>query len=377
MNMDQSFTRYQRQMSLKGFGKTAQQKLFNAKVLVVGAGGLGCPALSYLTGAGIGTIGIIDDDIVTLENLHRQTIYSTSDIGFSKAEIASNILQELNPEISIISYQLRLITSNCIDIFSEFDIILDCTDNFATRYMINDACVLLGKALVSGAVSQFEGQVAIFNSTNNLLEEPVNYRDLFPDPPQAGEVKNCAELGVLGVLPGIIGIIQAGEVIKLITGIGTPLVNRLLTYNLLNNQTYELILTKGQTISSKAPENITEFLKTDYEWFCGNQHGSFDIDIYQFDEILDTGNALVIDVREKDEVPEVSEFSYLNIPLSELKINSIKSEKDTIIFFCQTGKRSTEAAKFLKTENNKLKTLYSLHGGIINWKKNSKRSKHD
>jgi adenylyltransferase/sulfurtransferase len=350
----------------------SQQKLLEAKVLVVGAGGLGCPALLYLAGAGIGTIGIIDDDVVSLENLHRQTIYSTTDIGLSKVACAAAKLKVLNPDISILPYSLRLSVQSCLDIFPSFDIILDCTDNFATRYMINDACVLLGKPLVSGAVSQYEGQVAIFNWQSDKYEEAVNYRDLFPDPPNSGEVMNCAEAGVLGVLPGIIGSIQAGETIKLITGIGEPLINRLFTYNLLNNQTYDLVLSKNALHHTTAPGSIEAFLQTDYEWLCGNVQQTLEIDVDIFDKMIESGNTIIVDVRELDEHPPVTEFPHLKVPLSQLNKSLSDLKEETIIFFCQAGSRSMKAAQLLSAENGISKNIYSLQGGIINWKKNSK-----
>jgi adenylyltransferase/sulfurtransferase len=364
-------------MILKDFGAEAQQKLLDAKVLVIGAGGLGCPALLYLAGAGIGTIGIIDDDVVSLENLHRQTLYTMADIGFSKATVAAEKLQALNPDISITPYTLRLSTETCLRIFPSFDLILDCTDNFATRYMINDACVLQGKPLVSGAVSQFEGQVAIFNWRTANEDEPVNYRDLFPEPPKSGEVLNCAEAGVLGALPGIIGSIQAGETIKLLTGIGEPLINRLFTYNLLNNQTYELILSKNKNAHPSAPVNKEAFLQTDYEWLCGNITQALEIDVDIFDDMLDSGNTIIVDVREDNEYPPVTEFPHLKVPLSQLDKSFNQESAENIIFFCQAGSRSLQAAQRLSAEQGIAKNIYSLQGGIINWKKNSKRISHD
>ncbi len=252
MNDQNLYERYHRQIILPEFGEEGQQKLFLAKVLVIGAGGLGCPALQYLTAAGIGTIGIVDDDTVALNNLHRQVLYSVNDIGLSKAERATKILQQLNPEIKIVAYNERLHNQNALTLFDEYDIIIDGTDNFSTRYMINDACVLLNKPLVYGAISQFEGQVSVFK---NGKEDDVNYRDIFPDPPKEGEVLNCAEAGVLGVLPGIIGTMMANETIKLITGIGEPLVNQLFTYNALNNQVYQLSLSSRRETRSLIPKD--------------------------------------------------------------------------------------------------------------------------
>src|SRR6266498_4667320 len=252
MDKKELYERYQRQIILPEFGEEGQQKLLKAKVLVIGAGGLGCPILQYLAAAGIGIIGIMDDDVVALNNLHRQVLYSVNDIGSSKAYRAANILSQLNPKIKIIPYNERLTVQNALSLFNEFDIIIDGTDNFSTRYMINDACVLLNKPLVYGAISQFEGQVSVFRNKN---EENVNYRDIFPDPPREGEVLNCAEAGVLGVLPGIIGTMMANETIKLITGIGEPLIDQLFTYNALNNQVYQLNLSARKETRSLIPKD--------------------------------------------------------------------------------------------------------------------------
>jgi len=203
------YERYNRQLILKEFGEPAQQKLLQAKVLVVGAGGLGCACLQYLAAAGLGSIGIIDNDKVALHNLHRQVLYTVNDIGLPKAEQAARSLRQLNPDIDIRAFNERLTVHNAIGLFREYDIIIDGTDNFSSRYMINDACVLTGKPLIYGAVSKFEGQAAIFNCSISPQERPGNYRDLFPQPPAPNEIDNCAEAGVLGVLPGIIGTMQA------------------------------------------------------------------------------------------------------------------------------------------------------------------------
>src|SRR6266496_5267611 len=203
--MNVQYERYQRQILLKEFGEAGQQKLQQAKVLVIGAGGLGCPALQYLAAAGVGTIGIVDNDVVTLTNLHRQILYSTDDIGYPKTERATFKLHQLNSDITITPYNFRLTNKNALNIISDYETIIDGTDNFSTRYMINDACVLMNKPLVYGAISQFEGQVAIFNFRRNENDETVNYRDLFPNPPKEDEILNCEEAGVLGVLPGIVG----------------------------------------------------------------------------------------------------------------------------------------------------------------------------
>lgn len=359
-----SYERYHRQMILKNFGEAGQQKLLQAKVLVVGAGGLGCPALQYLAAAGIGTIGIVDGDTVSLSNLHRQILYTVKDIGLPKAACAAAVLQNINPEIKIIAYAERLTIKNALAIIDTYDIIIDGTDNFSSRYMINDACVLLNKTLVYGAVSQYEGQVAIFNHNSN---GSVNYRDLFPQPPQENEVMNCATAGVLGILPGIIGTMQANDTIKLLTGIGKPLINRLLTYNALNNQIYELELFARPETRSLIPENKNVFEKTDYDWLCGATKESYEIDPVFFDELLASGNIDVVDVRETDEIPLIEEFMNHKIPLHQLQNNLSLLKSDIIITFCQSGKRSLQAAKELMAVFGTTKKIFSLHGGIIQW----------
>jgi adenylyltransferase/sulfurtransferase len=368
MDSSISYERYHRQLILQDFGEAGQQKLLQAKVLVIGAGGLGCPALQYLTAAGVGTIGIVDDDTVSLSNLHRQILYSVNDIGLSKAEKAAEALRKLNPEIKIIVYPERLTTQNALSILDTFDIIIDGTDNFSSRYMINDACVLLDKTLVYGAISQYEGQVTIFNSKKNETGVAVNYRDLFPNPPKENEVLNCAEAGVLGVLPGIIGAMQANETIKLVTGIGKPLINRLLTYNALSNQLYELELSARQETRSLIPENKEAFEKMDYNWLCGSTVEQNEIDGNFFNDLLATGGIDVIDVREPGEIPAVKEFAFLHIPLNMLEEKIALIQSNTVVVYCQSGIRSLKAAKQLTAIFGASKKIYSLRGGIIQWK---------
>jgi len=363
-----SYERYQRQMILKNFGETGQQKLLQAKVLVIGAGGLGCPALQYLAAAGIGTIGIVDDDVVVLSNLHRQILYTVKDIGSSKAATAATVLQNINPEIKIIAYAERLTTQNAFSIIAAYDIVIDGTDNFSSRYMINDACVLLNKTLVYGAVSQYEGQVAIFNHKKNKADTAVNYRDLFPHPPKENEVLNCAAAGVLGVLPGIIGTMQANETIKLITAIGKPLINRMLTYNALNNQMYDMELLAGAATRSLIPENKNAFEATDYEWLCGAAIEVPEIDCTFFDALLAAGDIDVIDVREMDETPAIEEFAHHKIPLNQLQQNICLIKTGSVVTICQSGKRSLEAAKQLMAIFGAAKNIYSFRGGIIQLK---------
>ena len=366
MSNTKSYERYHRQTILPGFGEEGQQKLLKAKVLVVGAGGLGCPILQYLTAAGVGTIGIIDDDVVALNNLHRQVLYSVNDIGFPKAERAVDILGALNPQLKMIAYNERLTTQNALQLFECFDIVIDGTDNFSTRYMINDACVLLKKPLVFGAISQFEGQVTVFR---NESDDDVSYRDIFPDPPKEGEILSCAEAGVLGVLPGIIGTMMANETIKLITGIGATLANQLLTYNALTSQVYHFSLSPAVGTRPLAPKNQSEFLNTDYEWLCASAVTGEEIDADTFNGLIEKRNVDVIDVREPHELPEVNEFQNIRIPLAHLINKTREIKSDTVVTFCQTGNRSLHAAKILKGIFGEKKEVYSLRGGITEWKK--------
>ena len=369
MDKKKLYERYQRQIILPEFGEEGQQKLLQAKVLVIGAGGLGCPVLQYLAAAGIGTIGIVDDDEVALNNLHRQVLYSVNDIGLSKSERAAQILGQLNPGIQIIPYSERLTVQNALILFEEFDIIIDGTDNFSTRYMINDACVLMNKPLVYGAISRFEGQVSVFNFKRNENDEAVNYRDLFPNPPKEDEVLNCEEAGVLGPLAGIIGTMMANETIKLITGIGDPLANQLLTYNSLNNQVYQFALSARKGTRSLMPENEAAFLQTDYEWLCSSQRKESEIDPDAFMGLIAKGNVDVIDVREPGEMPAVNDFSNFKIPLAKLSENASLIKSDTIVAFCQSGQRSLRAVKILSSIFGEDKKIYSLRGGIVEWKK--------
>ncbi len=363
------YERYQRQMILKELGEAGQDKLIKSKVVVIGAGGLGCPALQYLAAAGVGMIGVVDDDVVSLSNLHRQVLYNMNDIGFPKAECALKKLRSINNEIIVNAYNERLVNSNALDIIGQYDLVIDGTDNFSSRYMINDACVLLGKPLIYGAISKFEGQVAVFNGIGKGAERSTNYRDLFPVPPGDDEVFNCAEEGVLGVLPGIIGLMQANEAIKLITGIGRPLLNRLITYNALDNSMYELNLSVDRDARSNGPADKPSFLKTDYEGLCTTSLHRLEIEPAQFEKLIDNKFAIIIDVREKGELPRVVEFNHVQIPMDKLMTNQLLLDASEIVLFCQTGKRSLKAAKWLSDAFRETKGIYSLKGGIVNWKK--------
>lgn len=359
--------RYQRQISLKELGEQGQQKLKDARVLVVGAGGLGCPALLYLAGAGVGKLGIVDFDLVSLSNLHRQILFSVNDIGLSKALRAGEILEQINPDIEIIVFNEKLGNLNTLEILSDHDIILDGTDNFASRYLINDACVLLNKTLVYGAISRFEGQVSVFNSPLSV-DKAVNYRDLFPEAPSDGEVLNCEEAGVIGVLPGIIGTMMANETIKLITGIGEALINRLLTYNALNNHFYDMDLSALSENQKLMPSDTDEFRTFNYEWFCTTS-SVHELRHEEFELILKDPDIQVIDIREADEEALITEFNHIKIPLSQLKNQIPDIHAETIVLFCQSGKRSAGAAELLTKHFVKSKKIYSLKGGISAWQK--------
>ena len=369
MNHPDKYQRYQRQMLLKEFGIAGQEKLLRAKVLVVGAGGLGCPALQYLAAAGVGTIGIVDYDLVEISNLQRQILYSVNDIGKTKAEIAAEKLKSLNPEIQIQAYQIKLENHNALDLISLYDIVIDGTDNFSTRYLINDACVLLNKPLVYGAVLQFEGQVAVFNLADIDTNIKTNYRDLFPKPPSPSSTLSCSEAGVLGVLPGIIGVMQASETIKIITGLGKPLCNTIVSYNALNNLFYEFSISPSEKAAALIPKNKKAFLDFNYDWFCGISSGNHEITTAEFEKLRASEKITIIDVREEGELPSVDEFTFIQIPLIQFKeaVPEI-SPKNKIIIFCQSGIRSLTAAKLLN-EEFKGYHAYSLKGGIIEWKK--------
>jgi molybdopterin/thiamine biosynthesis adenylyltransferase/rhodanese-related sulfurtransferase len=331
--------RYNRQIILSEVGPAGQHKLANAKVLVVGAGGLGCPILQYLAAAGIGTLGIIDFDVVEMSNLHRQILFGTSSLGKNKAEAAKHRLEDLNPEISIIAYAEKLTHQNALELISNYDIVVDGTDNFETRYLINDACVINNKPLVFGSIYKFEGQVSVFN-----YQSGPSYRCLFTNPPQKNAVPNCAEIGVLGVLPGIIGNFQANEVLKMILGIGKVLSGQVLCYNALTSQTSILKINKSEA-------QIEKVLKKKHIFHLKQLDSHCDIrsEVISINEIANLESAQFIDVREAHEQPKVEGLQIIYIPLNQLETNhnQIDTSKD-IYIFCQSGIRSQQAVSALK-----------------------------
>lgn len=359
--------RYKRQIIIPEFGEKAQLKLENAKVLVIGAGGLGCPALNYLAAMGIGNIGIVDDDFVSLSNLHRQILYTTNDIGFPKAEIAAKRLTAINPMVRVTAHQTQIKKQNALEIIKDYDMIFDGTDNFESRYLINDACALLQKPLIFAAVSDFEGQLAIFNQEDENGRR-CNYRDLFPVPPRKGTVKNCAENGVIGVLPGIIGTMAATELIKLFTGIGKPLVNKLLHYNALTCEQYCIQINEAHNYL--APKTEHDFLNWRYETEKLMEDGCKEIDDKQMSALQAKQSTLCIDVREFHEVPPLDPKVFKQVPMSEL--DSFLQEdilEKNIIIVCQHGIRSMAAAEAFQEKYGSKKHIYSLKGGVVKWKR--------
>ncbi len=372
MSLLKNNNRYDRQIRLKEFGQTAQDNLNRAKVLVIGAGGLGCPALQYLSAAGVGTIGIVDFDRVELSNLQRQILFNMEDIGKLKAESAAAKISALNPEIQVHVYSFKITNQNALDIIVEYDIVIDGSDDFATRYLVNDACVLLNKSLVYGAVLRFEGQIGVFNVSNLSTGTKTNYRDLFPVPPALLSNISCNELGVLGVVPGIIGTMQAAEAIKILTNIGNPLSNKILTYDVLKNEFYEFQITENKGHSHQIPKDRTEFQAYNYEWFCSTLEPSLEINSTEFNQMRLNEELTIIDVRELYEQPVELEFPVIRIPLSrwEEDLHMI-STNHKIVVVCQSGVRSLAAVKKLKVLFPD-QYIYSLQSGIHALKNNDK-----
>ncbi|WP_299551234.1 molybdopterin-synthase adenylyltransferase MoeB [Seonamhaeicola sp.] len=345
--------RYNRHIILSEIGPEGQDKLSKARVLVVGAGGLGCPVLQYLTAAGIGTIGIIDFDTVELSNLQRQVLFGDSSLGANKATAAKKRLEDLNGDIKINAYPEALTYQNALELFNQYDIIVDGSDNFETRYLVNDACIITNKPLVFGAIYKFEGQVSVFNYQNG-----PSYRCLFPNPPQKDAVPNCSEIGVLGVLPGIIGSMQANEVIKLILGIGTVLSGKLLCYNSLTNQTSTLKINRNDTVINEVLNTQANFKGRVLNINCETD------ELVSIQKIINKEHIQIIDVREIHEQPKVDELPVASMPLSSLQNNlALLNNNKEKYFFCQSGVRSKKAVDFLKEEG--ITNCYSIQEGAM------------
>jgi sulfur-carrier protein adenylyltransferase/sulfurtransferase len=359
--------RYSRHLIMPEVGMAGQLKLKTAKVLCIGAGGLGSPLALYLGAAGIGTLGVVDFDVVDYTNLQRQIIHTTADVGRKKLDSAAEKLKAINPFLNIRKFDTRLSSANALDIFREFDIIADGTDNFPTRYLVNDACVLTGKPNVYGSIFRFEGQASVF-----ATEQGPCYRCLYPEPPPPGLVPSCAEGGVLGILPGLVGVIQATEAIKLILGQGDPLIGRLLLVDALGMKFRELKLRKNPDcpVCGTHP-TIKELI--DYNEFCGIrgeetpvEATSSDMEVEELKRRLDAGDDLfVLDVREPHEYQICNINGYL-IPLGELpkRVGELDPKRE-IVAHCRSGVRSAKAADFLRQSG--FSRVHNLTGGILAW----------
>jgi molybdopterin/thiamine biosynthesis adenylyltransferase/rhodanese-related sulfurtransferase len=366
---NEEIMRYSRHLIMPEVGMEGQLKLKRAKVLCIGTGGLGAPLGLYLAAAGVGKIGLVDFDAVDLTNLQRQILFGTSDIGRPKIEAATDRLRNLNPDIEIDRFETRLRSENALDILKEYDIVVDGTDNFPTRYLVNDACVILGKPNVYGSIFRFEGQITVFGAPGGPC-----YRCLYPEPPPPGLVPSCAEGGVLGVLPGIVGAIQAAETLKLIISKGEPLIGRLLLFDALAMRFRELKLRKDPKCLV-CGEHPTIKKLIDYDQFCGirgeesvspAQRTVPEIAPRELKSRLDRGDDLfILDVREPHEYQICNIGGHL-IPLGDLsrRVNELDSSRE-IVAHCRSGKRSAEAVEFLRSAG--FRKVLNLKGGILAW----------
>ncbi|HLY42215.1 MAG TPA: molybdopterin-synthase adenylyltransferase MoeB [Terracidiphilus sp.] len=362
--------RYSRHLILPEVGMEGQQRLKAAKVLCVGTGGLGSPLAFYLAAAGVGTLGLVDFDVVDASNLQRQIIHSTKDIGRKKLDSAAEKLIALNPALNVVKHETMLSSGNALDILKDYDVVADGTDNFPTRYLVNDACVLLGKPNVYGSIFRFEGQASVF-----ATEDGPCYRCLYPEPPPPGLVPSCAEGGVLGILPGLVGIIQATEAIKLILGKGSPLIGRLLLVDALNMRFRELKLRKNSDcpVCGEHP-TVTKLI--DYQQFCGivpeskqekaMKNGVPQLTVQELKRKLDAGEkVLVIDVREPHEY-QIANIGGKLIPQNEVpqRLGEIDRNREVVVH-CLSGGRSQRIAEFLKQSG--YENVSNLAGGIRAW----------
>ncbi len=362
--------RYSRHLIMPEVGVEGQRKLKAAKVLCIGAGGLGSPAAMYLAAAGVGTLGLVDFDVVDFSNLQRQILHGTPDVGRSKLASARDRLNALNPNVTIESHEIALSSQNALELFEPYDVILDGTDNFPTRYLVNDACVLLGKPNAYGSIFRFEGQASVFATKGGPC-----YRCLYPEPPPPGLVPSCAEGGVLGVLPGIIGVIQATEALKLIMNVGEPLIGRFLIFDALRMKFRELKLRKEPDCPVCGTHATIKQL-IDYEQFCGVTpaapepvavNTATEITSVELKQRLDRGDALrIVDVREPNEYQINRIPGSVLIPLGDVpKRQNELDPNDEIVVHCKMGTRSAKAADFLRSVG--FKWVLNLKGGILDW----------
>lgn len=353
--------RFDRQVILPGFGLESQQKLQTSNVLVIGAGGLGCPILLYLSASGVGKIGIVDGDFVSISNLNRQVLYGDTDLGKPKAETAGELLRQKYQDIEIEIHNEFLTTSNALEILVKYDLILDGTDNFETRYLINDAAVLLKKPLIFGAIYAHEGQIMVFDSSK---KNGTNYRDLYPNPPAASEIPNCDQTGVLGILPGMVGVMMAAEAIKFLTGYAPCLENKVLYYNGLNHQSYTVGFISNPTSRQKIPDTFESFKARDYSLFCAR-----DLSVdwgFALDQLKNGG--VLVDVREVSEMPKLDLSGVISMPYNLIFSSPQMLQDSALIFlFCQSGVRSLKAVSELK-KSFPGKSIHSIKGGISAFK---------
>jgi molybdopterin/thiamine biosynthesis adenylyltransferase/rhodanese-related sulfurtransferase len=368
---NEEIARYSRHLIMPEVALDGQKKLKQARVLTIGAGGLGAPLAMYLAAAGVGTLGVVDFDVVDESNLQRQIIHGTSDVGRPKMESASDRIKDINPNVNVEGFEEPLSSENALEIFEDYDVIVDGTDNFPTRYLVNDACVLSGKPNVYGSIFRFEGQASVF-----YAEEGPCYRCLYPEPPPPGLVPSCAEGGVLGILPGAIGTIQATETVKLILGIGEPLIGRLLLYDALGMSFREMKLRKDPNCPV-CGENPTVIELIDYQEFCGIPQAQAaasvdelpEITVSELKEKLAAGEEVaVLDVREPHEyeVANLEAQGAKLIPLGELPNRlSELNQNDEVAVYCKTGGRSAKAVKILQDAG--FGNVYNVEGGITAW----------
>lgn len=364
--------RYSRHLIIPSFNIEGQRRLKQARVLVVGTGGLGSPVLQYLVAAGVGTIGIVDFDVVEASNLQRQVLFTMDDLGKPKVEAARERLQAQNPYIQIKTYHTRLTAENALDIIREYDVVADGTDNFPTRYLVNDACVLLDKVNVFASIFRFEGQLSVFNYPNIDGARGPNYRDLFPSPPPADMVPSCAEGGVIGILPGILGSLQANEVIKVVSGVGEPLNGKLFLFDALGFENRLLTIRKDENNPLNG-KNPTQQGLIDYEQFCGygiekpQASTQQELSVQELKKMIEQKEDIqLIDVREPYEF-DIANIGGELMPLKQLEdcVDRIASDRRVVVH-CRSGKRSADAIRLLEDKYG-FRNLYNLKGGILAW----------
>lgn len=357
--------RYSRQIALPQWGIDGQKRLQQAKILVVGAGGLGCPALQYLAAAGVGTLGIADPDVVSLSNLARQVLFTEKDIGALKVNVAAATLQTAYPYVAVEPFAVQMSNHpTAVQIIRTFDVVLDCSDNFRTRLILNDACVLLQKPLIGASILQFDAQIYSLN-VPTANGPSANYRDIFPEIP--GNEVNCNELGVVGALPGMAGCLQAAEAIKIIMGWKASLANRLLMFNMLHFQFSEFEVVPSPQTRELIPADVNAFYQTDYS--AKNQHRpeSSEVDFTSFQKITSAGDYVLVDVRQPFEAPFLEE-AHISIPLDTLGDQLSKLSQSQLIFICQTGQRSRQAAQIASQHFGTSRKIFSAKGGVLHWK---------